>query len=113
MWRIHDSLRCSLLGAEDVMNGPIWSTNPPMARTLAASMPSGAPQLVNLRRSLRMIIGYEEPEPVMLSMDFCIMDIRVVERPWPLDAIYVGHGPPGSGLNPSPWGSPFVNSNRC
>ena len=76
-------------------------------------MPSGAPLVVNLRRNLRSIIGYEVPEPGVIAVELCIINIDVVERPWPLDAIYVGHGPLGSGLNPSPWGSPFAIGNTC
>ena len=95
------------------MDGPLWSNNPPMARTLAASMPSGAPLVVSLRRSLRDIIGYEDPEPGVIAVELSIIGIAVVERPWPLDAVYVGHGPIGSGLNPSPWGSPYAVGNSC
>ena len=92
------------------MDGCLWVTNPPMALTLAASMPSGLAPVVRIRQELREIIGAPVVPDNGRLVDAAVVDFSGFIRPWPMDFIYVGHGPRGCGVNPSPWGSPFVNA---
>ena len=98
----------AILGSSPAMNGPLWSTNLPMARALAATMPSGDAVVVELRTELAAIINVSNNEPMLpAGWDASIFDAVALLRPWPSHCIYVGHGPNGSGFNPSPWGSPY------
>ena len=79
-----------------------------MARALAATMPSGDALIVKLRLELAAIIGVPDSLPtVPATWETSVFDAATLQRPWPLHYIYVGHGPSGSGFNPSPWGSHF------
>lgn len=42
-----------------------------------------------------------------------VFNIAALAQPWPASYVYVGHGPRGCGLNPSPWGSPYASSALC
>ena len=89
----------------------MWVTNAPMARALAATMPSGDRIVVCLRRRLQTLLRDERcGDPPAFSMASSVSRVESMERPWPSDAVYVGHGPAESGLNASPWGSPFISS---
>ena len=46
----------------------------------------------------------------VLSKCTLILLLTVRGQPWPASYVYVGHGPCGCGLNPSPWGSPYASS---
>ena len=74
-------------------------------------MPSGDAIIVGLRRELENIIDVPDTYPTLpASWVTSVFDAEVLQRPWPLHYVYVGHGPNGCGLNPSPWGSPFASS---
>ena len=92
------------------MDGPLWSTNLPLARALAATMPSGDALIVELRLELATIIDVPDSLPTLpAAWVTSVFDAAILQRPWPLHYVYVGHGPLGSGLNPSPRGSPFAS----
>ena len=76
----------------------------PLAGTLAASIPSGRARIVNLCLELCDLVGSgSTSETTSATLASSVSSVESLERPWPLDAIYVGHGPLGSGPNPSPW----------
>ena len=78
-----------------------------MARAFAATMPSGDDVVVELRMELAVMISIPDTLPVVPALwETSVYDAASLQRPWPLHYIYVGHGPVGSGFNPSPWGSP-------
>ena len=90
------------------MDGPIWGGNLRLARVLAATIPSGDANVVRLREDLITIVDIPETFPVLpVQWVTPVIDITIIERPWPVQYIYVGHGPHGCGSNPSPWGSPY------
>ena len=63
------------------------------------------PHIVSLREELRGLIhGSARPMAAPVALSPSLACVESTPRPWPLDAVYVGHGPIGSGLNPSPWG---------
>ena len=67
--------------------------------------------VVELRRELEIIAGCPENVPTLpSSWVTSIFDADALQRPWSLNCVYVGHGPSGCGLNPSPWGSPFASA---
>ena len=67
--------------------------------------------VVDLRMELESIIGFAPPE-LFLPDDWetPVFDFAALAQPWPANYIYVGHGPRGCGLNPSPWGSPYASA---
>ena len=70
-------------------------------------MPSGDPVIVDLRSRLLDLVG-RKPLPIRnRTLSTTVLNIDTYPHPWPANCIYVGHGPRRSGLNPSPWGSPF------
>ena len=90
------------------MDGPLWESNSRMALALAASMPVGDPEIVELRLVIDEFLNGDAPAVVMpAAWTTPLYNAATLARPWPANYIYVGHGPIGSGLNPSPWGSPF------
>ena len=93
------------------MNGPLWSSNIRMARTLAATMPSGDAPIVALRREISAFFSVPDSMSMLPAVwETSVYNATSIERPWPAHYIYVGHGPDGSGFNPSPWGSPFTST---
>ena len=103
-------MRDALLGSPALMDGDLWVVNIRLARVLAATIPSGNSVVVRLRLALTTLINAPCTFPVLpVSWVTPIIDISSISRPWPVSYIYVGHGPHGSELNPSPWGSPFSN----
>ena len=93
------------------MDGNLWAANPPMALTLVASMPSGLAPVVCIRQELVEIVGALDFPDNGRLVDAAVVNVASFVRPWPMDFVYVGHGPRGCGLNPSPWGSPFLDAN--
>ena len=93
------------------MDGPLWESNSRMALALAASMPVGDPEIVELRLVIDEFLNGDAPAVVMpAAWTTPLYNAATLARPWPANYIYVGHGPIGSGFNSSPWGSPFAVS---
>ena len=91
-------MREALLGASSQMDGPIWGGNVRLARVLAATIPSGDANVVRLREDLITIVDIPENCPVLpVQWVTPVIDITTIERPWPVQYIYVGHGPHGCG----------------
>ena len=90
------------------MDGQLWASNVAMARVLAATFPSGCSNVVRLRAELGSILT-EPSRPPVLPVGWCtqVVQFNTIVRPWPSNYVYVGHGPYSSGVNPSPWGSPY------
>ena len=95
----------SLLGPPHAMDGPLWSSNVALARVLAATMPSGCSIIAAIRDELGSIITGPRSSPT-IPPGWCtpVVHFDNVTRPWPPNYIYVGHGPRGSEVNPSPLG---------
>ena len=78
---------------------------------LAATIPSGNPSVVQLREDLASLLSCPTRYPMVpANWTTPFINISTIERPWPSNYIYIGHGPRGSGFNPSPWGPPFCTS---
>ena len=94
------------------MDGPLWLSNRPLALALAASFPSGDAHVVRLRTRIGELAGGFSGgwSSIVASVPPLVFSVLSVPRPWPADAVYVGHGPSGSGFAASPWGSPFADS---
>ena len=102
-------MRESLLGSHALMDGPLWTNNLGMARVLAATIPSGNPSVVQLREDLASLLSGPTRYPMVpANWTTQVINISTIERPWPSNYIYIGHGPRGSGFNPSPWGPRFA-----
>ena len=110
-------VRTGILGPSPALDGPLWTANGPLARVLAATIPSGEKMVVDLRMEIGSIIGFTPPETFLPDdWETPVFNVANLNRPWPANSIYVGHGPRGCGLNPSPWGSPYASAssaNQC
>ena len=102
-------VRAGILGPSPALDGPLWLANGPLARVLAATIPSGEKMVVDLRTEIVSLIGFTVPE-LFLPDDWetPVYNIAALEQPWPANYIYVGHGPRGCDHHPSPWGSPYA-----
>ena len=74
-------------------------------------MPSGCSIIASLRDELGTIMSGPRSFPTV-PLGWCTPAVHFdsMTRTWPPSFIYVGHGPRGSEVNPSPWGSPFGTS---
>ena len=93
------------------MDGPLWLSNRCLALTLAASFPSGDARVVRLRARIGELAGGFSGgwSSIVASVPPLVSSVLSVPRPWPADAVYVGHGPADSGFAASPWGSPYAD----
>ena len=102
------------MGPSPALDGPLWHANGPLARVLAATIPSGDPVIVDLRMEIGFIIGFTVPDVFLpVEWETPVLNFDDVDRPWPASSIYVGHGPHGCGMNPSPWGSPYASTSMA
>ena len=102
------------MGPSPALDGPLWHANGPLARVLAATIPSGDPVIVDLRMEIGSIIGLTVPDVFLpVEWETPVLNFDDLDRPWPASSIYVGHGPHGCGMNPSPWGSPYASASMA
>ena len=62
-WERHEALRVALVGPD----ATLWTTSPPLALALAASMPSGRAEIVQIREQLRELMLGDGLLPFVLA----------------------------------------------
>jgi hypothetical protein len=109
---MHEDLRSGLIGVSPGDQGVLWLRNRAMALALAATMPCGSLRFQSIRSRLAPFIALGEhlSSVPLLSTLPSVVPVSTLSRPWPSSVVYVGHGPIGSDLNASPWGSPFLDA---
>ena len=90
------------------VHGALWGCAPEAALVLAASMPSGDPQICRIRDELSSIVPFpNDPRSTILVMP----TLRHVSGPFhsfPLPLLYIGHGHSDIQSRPSQWSNPYA-----
>ena len=78
-----------------------------MTLVLLASVPSGLPEVVDLRGRIAPLMPSREPPPITFLQRPWVRHVRGEFHEYPSSRIYIGFGPSDCQLRPSQWANPY------
>ena len=88
-------------------DGELWGHSPSMALVLLASVPSGVPEVVDLRGRIEPLMPFRDPPPFAFLQRPWVRHVRGEFHEYPSSRIYIGFGPSDCQFRPSQWANPY------